>query len=189
MESLHEIVFVAAVVGYTLAAVIWDQAYWKIPNKLTLPMFFAGWVYQGYFSGLSGIGDGALGFLIGFGILFILWIIGSGGGGDVKLMGGLSVWLGFRWSLYVFIGSTLIVILVTAIIVAGNMLTIGPKKMKKKLLATGKPTKAGEKRKQETIQEKQKRRIMAYAMPIAIATWGLLIASYTLQKPLLPWLM
>jgi prepilin peptidase CpaA len=61
--------------------------------------------------------------------------------------------------------------------------------MKKKLLATGKPTKAGEKRKQETIQEKQKRRIMAYAMPIAIATWGLLIASYTLQKPLLPWLM
>ena len=189
MESLQEIVFVVAVVGYTLAAVIWDQKYWKIPNKLTLPMFFAGWVYQGYFNGFSGIGDGASGFLIGFGILFILWIVGSGGGGDVKLMGGLSVWLGFRWSLYVFICSTLIVIVVTAFIVLGNVLTIGPKKMKKKLLATGKPTKAGEKRKQETVQEKQKRRIMAYALPIALATWALLIASYTTQKPLLPWLM
>ncbi len=191
MDSLHEVVFVVAIVGYTLAAVVWDLRYWKIPNKLTLPMFFLGWVYQGYFSGLSGIADGALGFLVGFGILFILWIIGSGGGGDVKLMGGLSVWLGFRWSLYVFFGSTLIVILVTAAIVVGNMLTVGPKKMKKKLLATGKPTKVGEKRKQETVEEKQKRRIMAYAMPIAIATWGLLIANYTLQKPFLPlpWLL
>jgi len=189
MDSLQEIVFVVAIVAYTLVAVIWDQTYWKIPNKLTLPMFFVGWVYQGSFSGLSGIGDGALGFLIGFGILFILWIIGSGGGGDVKLMGALSVWLGYRWALYVFIVSTLIVIIVTAAIVLGNVLTIGPKRMKKKLLATGKPTQLGEKPKQETVQEKQKRRIMAYAMPIAIATWGLLICSYTLHKPLLPWLM
>ena len=189
MESLHELVFVVAIVVYTLIAVVWDQKYWKIPNKLTIPMFFLGWIYQGVFSGWSGIGDGALGFLIGFGILFILWIIGSGGGGDVKLLGALSVWLGFKWSLYVFIASTVIVILITSLIVLGNMLTIGPKKMKKKLLATGKPLAAGEKPKRETVQDKQKRRIIAYALPIAIATWGLLISSYTLAKPALPWLM
>ena len=189
MDSLQEVVFVVAIVSYTLAAVIWDQAYFKIPNKLTIPMFFAGWAYQGTFSGLSGIGDGALGFLIGFGILFVLWIIGSGGGGDVKLMGALSVWLGFKWSLWVFIASTLIVIIVTGAIVVGNMLSIGPNQMKKKLLATGKPSKLGEEKKPETVQDKQSRRIMAYALPIAIATWGLLISSYTMQKPLLPWLL
>ena len=59
--------------------------------------------------------------------------------------------------------------------------------MKKKMLATGKPTKAGEKRKAETVEQKQQRRIMAYALPIAIATWGLLTMAYTVGWPPLPW--
>ncbi|WP_339742259.1 A24 family peptidase [uncultured Rubinisphaera sp.] len=187
MDQIQPVVFLVAVIGYTVAATIWDQKFYKIPNKLTLPMFFAGWIYQGVFDQFAGLATGGLGFLVGFGVLFLLWMIGTAGGGDVKLFGALSVWMGFKWSLYILIVSTFIVVLVTICIVIGNVLMIGPKRMKKKMLATGKPTKAGEKRKVETVEEKQQRRIMAYALPIALATWGLLAMAYTVNWPPLPW--
>ncbi len=189
MDQLQPYVFVVFVVIYTLAAALWDHFYWKIPNKLTLPMFFAGWLYQGVFNGLSGLGDGALGFLIGFGFLFLMWIVGSGGGGDVKLMGGLSVWLGFYWSVYVFVISTFLIVLITMGVVLWNVLTRGTRATKYKMLATGKPTRPGEKPPAESIEQKQQRRIMAYALPIAISTWGLLLLGFTMGKPTLPWML
>jgi len=189
MEQIQPIVFVVAVVGFTLLTTIWDFKYYRIPNQFTLPMFFAGWIYQGVFEQLSGLGTGALGFLVGFGVLFLLWMIGSAGGGDVKLMGALSVWMGFNWSIYILIVSTVVVIFITFGVVLSNVISVGPKRMKKKLLATGKPTKAGEKRKPETIEQKKQRRIMAYGLPIAIATWGLLILAQTTGRPTFPWLL
>ncbi|HBN79095.1 MAG TPA: hypothetical protein DD473_25420 [Planctomycetaceae bacterium] len=187
MDQIQPVVFLVAVIGYTVMTTFWDQKYYKIPNKLTLPMFFAGWIYQGVFDQFSGLAAGGLGFLMGFGIFFLLWMIGSAGGGDTKLFGALSVWMGFKWSLYILIISTFIIILVTICIMIANFLTIGPKQMKKKLLATGKPTKPGEKPSAETIQQRKDRRIMAYALPIAFATWGLLIMAYTVGWPPLPW--
>lgn len=187
MAEAEAIVFVVFVTAYTLAATWWDQVYWKIPNKLTLPMFFAGWVYQGVFNGLPGLADGALGFLIGFGFLFIIWIIGSGGGGDVKLMGALSVWLGFQWSIYVFVISTFLVSVLAIGIVGWNIMSKGTKATKKKLLATGKPQAGKQSKRAETVAEKQSRRISAYALPISVATWGLLLMGYFMDKPTLPW--
>lgn len=136
-------------------------------------MFFAGWIYQIVMSAMYGwhhLGSAALGFLIGFGTLFVLWFVGGGGGGDVKLMGALSVWLGFRLTLYVLIVSTLLVLTITVGVVLGTLLTRGVRGSKRKYLATGK-TKKGEKPRTETLEEKQNRRIMAYATPVAVATW------------------
>ena len=93
MAEAEAIVFVVFVTAYTLAATWWDQVYWKIPNKLTLPMFFAGWVYQGVFDQWAGLATGGLGFLVGFGILFLLWMVGTAGGGDVKLLTALALWI------------------------------------------------------------------------------------------------
>ncbi|MCA8986334.1 MAG: prepilin peptidase [Planctomycetaceae bacterium] len=187
MDQYEPVVFLVVVIGYTILTGIWDQFYYKIPNKFTIPMFFAGWVYQGVFDQLPGLGNAALGFLVGFGFLFMLWMVGSAGGGDAKLMGGLSVWLGFKWSLYVLFASTLVVIAVTLVIVVFNFLTIGPKSLKKKLLATGKPSKLGEKRSAETIEQKKERRIMAWALPISLATWGLLALAHFKGWPVFPW--
>ena len=188
METVQPIVFVVFVVLYTLTAAVWDQLYWKIPNKLTLPMFFAGWLYQLVFNGLAGLGDGALGFLIGFGFLFLMWIIGSGGGGDVKLMGALSVWLGFRWAMYVFVVSTFLIILLAIGVLLWNVLSVGIKTTKKKMLATGKPSRLGQTQ-TESVEQKQQRRIMAYALPVLISTWGLLIMGFVMDQPTLPWNM
>ena len=73
-------VLVVAMVAYTAAAAAWDLREKRIPNKLTLPVFFAGWIYQIAFHGWAGILDGLAGFAIGFGVLFVLWFIGGGGG-------------------------------------------------------------------------------------------------------------
>lgn len=179
--SLASTVLVIAVAVLTTAAAITDIRWRRIPNKLTLPMFALGWLYQGAFHGLSGLLDGFLGFLIGFGILFVLWMVGGGGGGDVKLMGALSVWLGYRLTLSVMIVSTTVVILVTGGVVLWSLVTAGMGKSKTRFLATGKGygVKANDgKRSQESTQEKQSRRVMAYAIPVAIATWSVVLWNW-----------
>ncbi|MEZ6053933.1 MAG: A24 family peptidase [Planctomycetaceae bacterium] len=161
---------VIVVGAFTAAAAFWDWRHWRIPNKLTLPTFALGWVYQAVFNGWSGLGDAALGFLCGFGVLFILWMVGGGGGGDVKLMGALSVWLGYRHTLMVLIVSTLMVIVGTGAIMLWSVLTQGFKKTQDRYLATGK-TEKGEPVRKETVKDRQTRRVMGYAVPVAVATW------------------
>lgn len=179
--SLASTILVIAVAALTGVAAITDIRWRKIPNKLTLPMFALGWVYQGWFYGLNGLGNAALGFLVGFGVLFVLWMVGGGGGGDVKLMGALSVWLGYRMTLAVMVISTVFVICVTGGVLVWSLVTAGMGKSKTRFLATGKGYGAKQKdgkRSQETIAQKQQRRVMAYAIPVAVATWAVVIWNW-----------
>ena len=172
--SVASVVLVAAVGLFTAGAAIWDWRHWMIPNKLTFPAFGLGLVYQAAFFGLPGLGDAALGFLVGFGVLFALWMVGGGGGGDVKLMGALSVWLGFRLTLLVLILSTVLVILGTAFVLLRGVLTRGVRQTQADYLATGKDS-TGEVQQAETVQDRQKRRVMGFAVPVAAATWLVLL--------------
>src|SRR5207249_1712823 len=96
------VLFVTSVSLFTATAAVFDLRIKKIPNKLTLPFFGAGLIYQlAYYQLGNGIGspgliDATAAFTAGFGLLWVLWMIGGGGGGDVKLMGALSVWIGFK---------------------------------------------------------------------------------------------
>jgi prepilin peptidase CpaA len=169
--SEKQVLLVVCVGIFTLVAAISDYRTRRIPNKLTVPMFVAGWIYQAWFSGWSGLGDAALGFAIGFGTLFVLWMIGGGGGGDVKLMGALSVWFGFQMTLLVLIGSTLFVLAGTLCVMAWSLIVKGPYRTKNKYVFNSSPGEKGKKPPKETIQERQQRRIMAYAIPVALAAW------------------
>ena len=174
--SPASIVLVVVAALFTAAAAVWDIRQRRIPNKLTLPVFALGWIYQAVFHQWEGLADGGLGFLLGFGTLFVLWVIGGGGGGDVKLMGALSVWLGFHLTLLVIIASTVFVIVVTGGYLVWSVFSGNFRKTAKKHLATGKEKKTKRQaRKRETTEEKQGRRVMAYALPIAVATWMILI--------------
>ena len=178
--SFALIVFLLAVGGFTLAAAVSDSRFRRIPNNLTLPMFLAGLVFQIAFNGWSG--DGTLAgaglrsalfaFLLGFGTLFLLWLIGGGGGGDVKLIGALSVWLGFPMMLKVLIASTVVVLLSSVGLMLWSVLRHGPGKGKRKYPATGNEETS---RKPETAGQKQHRRILAYAVPVALATWSVVL--------------
>ncbi|WP_437186183.1 A24 family peptidase [Planctomicrobium sp. SH668] len=179
MNSLSPpiLLLILAVSVFTAAAAYSDFRSKRIPNKLTLPMFFAGWVYQivmSFMYGWEHLGSAALGFLVGFGFLFVLWFVGGSGGGDVKLVGALSVWLGFQMTLAVIFVTTVLVLLGTSFIILKEITTKGMGKTREKYLATGK-TKVGQPAHVETRDDKVRRRVMGYAPPVAIATWLVVI--------------
>lgn len=176
MSSLSPatIILILAVSAFTAVAAFLDFRTKRIPNKLTLPMFFAGWVFQIGMSLMYGwhhLGSAVLGFAVGFGLLFLLWFIGGGGGGDVKLMGALSVWLGLKMTLAVLFVSTLCVLFATVGVVVWTILKYGLSRTREKYLATGK-TKVGQPMIVESQDDKLRRRVMAYAGPVAVATWA-----------------
>lgn len=170
--SLQSWVLVLAVGAFTMAAAAWDWRHWRIPNKLTLPTFALGWIYQAAFQGWAGLADAALGFLCGFGVLFVLWLVGGGGGGDVKLMGALSVWLGFTLTLNVLIASTLIVIFGTAAVMAWSLVTKGLRRTRDRYLASARSSSGSDR---DSTIGRQQRRVMGYATPVALATWAILL--------------
>lgn len=174
--STQLVVFLMGVGLYTIAAAVWDIRIKKIPNKLTLPVFGLGLVYQVAFNGLNGLVEGLMGFAVGFGLLFLLWMIGTGGGGDVKLMGALSVWLGFRMTLWVLIGSAFLAMILTLSVIMWSFMTKGNSATKRQFFATGK-LKAGEKPQTETVESRMRRRPLGYAVPVALATWVVVLLN------------
>jgi prepilin peptidase CpaA len=183
--SLASWILVVVVGLFTAIAAIWDFRQYRIPNKLTLPVFFAGWVYQAVFHGWPGIGNAAGGFLVGFGVLFLLWIVGGGGGGDVKLMGALSVWLGYKLTLIVLMASTVAVIFGTTFTMVWSVFTKGVRGTKTEYLAKAKNSDG--KPRTETAEEKQRRRIMGYSLPVFVATWIVMAWKLpTLDQPVAP---
>ncbi len=165
--STPSIVLAVAMGLFTAIAAIWDHRFMKIPNKLTLPVFALGWIYQGVFHGPYGLLNGLGGFVAGFGILFLLWMVGGGGGGDVKLIGALSVWLGYRMTLAVLLVSVLLVVVLTGLTLLYGVMRRGMRATKDQYLATGK----GKPTLKESIEKKQGRRVMAFAFPVCVATW------------------
>ena len=176
--TVQHIVFIVGVGLLTSVAVYTDTRFWKIPNKLTMPFFIAGWVYQLAFWGWGGLGDGLGGFALGFGTYFLLFLVAGGGGGDVKLMGALSVWLGVKLTLLLMIVTTVMVVADVAIVSIYKVLRYGTKKWKKQYLATGKMDSNGKAVfKPETIAEKQARRFLPFAIPVGAGTWLLMLLN------------
>ena len=170
------VMFLTCVSLFTATAAILDLRIKKIPNKLTLPFFGAGLVYQLAFYQLgNGIGspgliDSSAAFTAGFGLLWVLWMIGGGGGGDVKWMGALSVWIGFKLTCIVLVLSTVFVIVGTIGVMVLSVLTHGLFRTKQVYLATGKLPN-GQRPAAETAGQRTKRRVMGFAPPVALATW------------------
>ena len=164
--TASRIVFLIAVLVFTAFAAFLDIRTRKIPNKLTVPMCLAGLVYQIAFFQWSGLGTALAGFGTGFGILFLLWMIGTAGGGDVKLLGALGPWFGAALTLKVLFCSLIFVTVGTFGVVVLALLSNGLRKTKSQYLR--KDTAA------ETSDQRQKRRVMAFAAPVALATWCLL---------------
>ena len=165
-----QVVLLLCVGVFTLAAAICDLRFRKIPNKMTAQMCVAGIVYQVAFFQMDGLWTSLLGFAAGFGILFVLWMIATAGGGDVKLMAALGTWLGWLTTLKVLFCSLIFVTTGTIGIVLVGLLSRGLRRTKDQYLTKNK----NDNGKGESTEQRQKRRVMAFAVPVALATWSIL---------------
>lgn len=89
----------------------------RVPNWLTFPMVAAGLVYNLWIGGWGGLATGLLGMVVGLLCLLPLYSVGGMGAGDVKLMGGVGAWLGWKTTLLAFcvsavVGAVMAVIMV-----------------------------------------------------------------------------
>lgn len=106
-------------------AIIWaswiDYKERRVPNWLNAAIAFVGFLAQGWYFGLAGISAGALGLLVGFGVLIIPWLMHGMGAGDVKLMMAIGVWLGPTWTAISFaVGGIVGGIIAVAMIVSSG---------------------------------------------------------------------
>ncbi len=160
--SGFEIIVAGMVVVFTIACLITDVGWGRLPNWLTVPVFFLGVLAHTVGNGWEGLKFSLLGFGTGFGLLLALFLIGGGGGGDVKMMGALGAWLGVVLTLKVFLATALVAV----VIVWAVMLY--------ELLAPGRAARKREARRAKASGEKNAfggRRKVPYAVPMALSTW------------------
>jgi prepilin peptidase CpaA len=174
--TFEMLLFLFAVGLLTSLAVFWDVRTRRIPNALTVPSFVSGLVFHLAFHGWPGLLDAGLGFLVGFGILFVIWLAGSGGGGDAKLMGALGAWLGFDQTL-------LVLFLSVGFIVIGILATLTASALRRGINATRRryvapqPASASSRRNEDLAARRSRRRIIPLAPPLALATWLAMIMN------------
>lgn len=152
-----------SVLGFTLPAAIWDVRTNRLPNWITVPAALLGLAFH-IVSGalaadslLTGAWQGAqhalLGFAAGFFPLLLVWMIGAAGAGDVKLLGAVGAWLGPRLTLYTYVLSMIVALLVSLTVLVVRLLRSPP--------TNGLPASDW--------------RRVPYGVPVALATWLVLL--------------
>jgi prepilin peptidase CpaA len=122
------------------------------------------------------LGFALFGFATGFGILLVLWLIGGGGGGDVKLMGALGAWVGASLIMKVFFVSAVLIAVMACGVLVLAFFTHGFGHVKKRYMASGKT-------RQENLlggngRRQKQYRILPYAVPVALGTWLVLVTAW-----------
>ena len=116
--------FLPLVAMLTVVAVIdWRER--RIRNWLTLCIALTGVVHALSVPG-SSLTGAALGMVLGFCIMFPQFAISALGGGDLKLMVGIGAWLGWFGTLEVWIGASIVglVIVLVQCAVKGRLIVL-----------------------------------------------------------------
>jgi prepilin peptidase CpaA len=177
-----QIVLIAVVGLFSLLAAVLDVRTHRLPNWLTVSGFVSAVLFHAVsgalHNGWAGLGQGLLlslgGFATGFGILLVLWLIGGGGGGDVKLMGALGAWLGWKFTLYVFFLSVVFAILLSTIVLVVQAARHGFGHVQRRYLNRVDASNAKHNRRaanQRAQRHEKRRRVLPYALPVALGTW------------------
>ena len=101
--SQPEIFLKTLAVLIAFVATITDLTKGKIYNWLTLPTILAGWSFNYYFYGISGLWHSFLATLLGIFLYLFFAALGVIGMGDVKLMGAIGSLCGSVFALNIFL--------------------------------------------------------------------------------------
>ena len=186
--NVLNLIFILIVALFTTVAAASDLRTRRLPNWLTVPAFATAVVAHTVVNGLDGLSFALAGFGAGFGLLLILWLIGGGGGGDVKLMGALGAWLGTRLIVTVFLASAVLAAVASLAILLAGMLNRGYRYVHRRYMkpsATGRSGGGRAAGEAAGRAARVRRRVMPYAVPVALGTWAVLALAWRMQE--LPW--
>jgi prepilin peptidase CpaA len=186
--QIPEAIGFTCVAAYTLAGLVSDLKTRKLPNVLTVPFFVAGLLYHviwGFWD-LDQVGGftgswhhfvfAMQGFGVGFGILFVLWLVGGSGGGDVKFAGALGCWLGAWLTFQIMVLSALLSGIITLLILSGKTFRL----RKSATVSPGRTRNRGKKDRAAGRQLLRSREtwIVPFGVPVAMATWFLVAVQW-----------
>jgi len=155
-----------------------DYAQRRVPNWLNAALAATGLIMQAAYFGWSGVGQGALGLAVGFGVLIVPWLMHGMGAGDVKLMMAIGCWLGPWLTLLSFaagaiVGGVAAVVMIActgrAVHAYTNLQTIVTKMRR---LDTAFGEFGGARTFGETSQ------LLPYGVPLTVGTMGVLLTYY-----------
>jgi prepilin peptidase CpaA len=101
-NSINIYLLVATVICVLVAAII-DVLSHRIPNWLTFPTAALGLLINFQLEGIQGLVFSVLGLATGFVLLFVVYMMGGMGAGDVKLLCAVGALLGPKLVFYTFI--------------------------------------------------------------------------------------
>lgn len=120
-QTILWIAFLAPAVLGSIACSV-DIRERRIPNWISVTLALSGLIFNLSVAGGNGLFRSLSGFAVGFLILFVLYLVGGGGAGDVKFMGGLGAWIGPYHVLFVFVISAIFIAIYSAVIIAVRMI-------------------------------------------------------------------
>jgi prepilin peptidase CpaA len=166
-------------------AAILDCWKFRVHNLVTLPFLASGLIYHAYLD--SGTLAGSLaGMLFGFATLFVFFLAGGMGAGDVKLMAGVGAWLGMPLTFHVFVAASLacgIYALVLMIAYGQLRQTLGKFKILwLRMVALGRYLGSEDHLEVETNRPDYRRRLIPFAAMMAIGITCVVIWVIFYQK-------
>jgi len=162
-------IFAVVVGAYVATAACTDCRMHRVPNYITVPTAILGLAYHIFAQTGAGLWLSVAGFGVGFGLLFIPWLFGGSGMGDVKLLAALGAWLGPTWLLVAFGLSMLIASSLALTMLLSGMLEKGLWRTKREFSGALRPTT------DHPAAKRQPRRVLPFAVPLALATWVVLV--------------
>ncbi len=168
---------------FALLAAALDFKTHKIPNWLTVPTAVLGLVYHVAAPGGMGISHALIGFVVGFIVLLLPWILGGGGMGDVKLLAALGTWLGWQMLLVTVGLGSVLGALIAVVVMATAGMKVGMLSAQRQYLGVG--GNASDMRDDEDsgrmAKPKKRKRAVPFAVPMAVATLAVLAYIATHQ--------
>lgn len=196
-DALFAWVFYLGLVGITLIASYTDVRRMVVPKWLTLPALGLGiviHVIRGAWMGAIedeglwlGAWDGLLfslgGFALSFALFFVMWVLGTCRGGDVKLFAATGAWLGYLLAIYVLAGTIVVVAIASVLRVIWRAVAGEDKTAPAKPRGERKPL-----TQKEYEEAKRLRRRMIYSPALALSTALLVLWKFQIELhvPLAP---
>ncbi|MCS7270380.1 MAG: prepilin peptidase [Gemmataceae bacterium] len=190
-------VFLGVLFGLTGIAAWTDTRRARIPNLLTVSMLLIGmilnavrggwlgaegrplWLWQTgsvWLGILDGLTLSLIGAVLAFALMFVLWIMGTCGGGDVKLMTAIGGWLGLGGFLFVWLATALVLLVWVFFRVLSSGLS--PQRIKTTMARLDADRKAYNQGRE--IQPNRKLR-MTYSLPLLISLVAVLLYVYRFE--------